>query len=145
MKKIVACLFLLFLFGCTEESKTYEPPIISLDRYSEINGSFIFGCGNIDQERHYYVYTQEPDGGYVERRLPVHMVKIYETDAAPKIKFVNFFKIKQGDIDRYGACTRLYDKACIELYIPQNSIMRIYDPNLNNESVNGFKKQERTP
>ena len=135
MKKIVACLFLLILFGCAEESKTYELPIISLNRYNEIRGSFIFGCGDIGQERYYYVYTQEPDGGYHERKLPAYMVKIYETDMAPKIKFVNFHKIKQGNIDMYAVYMRLADKASIELYIPKNSIMLNYDHN--------FKKQER--
>lgn len=74
-------LVVLLLVSCYED-RTFDLPIVSLERDSELHGKqFFLGGGYVDQERYYFTYAVMPDGGFRMVKVKASVTTIYETDS----------------------------------------------------------------
>lgn len=105
-----------------------ECNIYSLNTFNSIQGHFILGAGSINNYVSYYYYIEE-DGMYALRSVDAKKVKICQTnDVFPKI-VVYGYVLKEPNV--FFGLGKYSGKAdSIIIYIPENSIVQQYNPNV---------------
>jgi hypothetical protein len=98
--------------------------IISLKEISTTTGSFFLGCGNIDGEFKYVMYTSTNDGGFKKHIIPASVTTIYEDeDTNPYVSEYNLWEVLDSDIKREKASA---DYPYYKLHVPKGTIIRDY-------------------
>ena len=126
MNKLLAIMFLVLiaLGGCSFYEHTLE--IVSIERNSEIEGSFFLGCGGLGNKTVYYTYAKY-DNSYYLITIPAMGTPIIETDEIkPHYEFGLLCEDSIGDNSikalEHGGYSA--EKAYRKLYVPVGTIVR---------------------
>ena len=114
MKKIIIVLLsLVILAGCKPEIiRKWSQPMHSVERNSEISGSFVLGCGSIDQVEYFFAWIERQDGGLFLEKTRRDMSIVYEGDYKPHM-------------ERWGhGNDNVCNHTVYKLFVPTGTILR---------------------
>lgn len=111
MKKLLFVLVIIIFIGCNSIYEKHD--LLSIKTDDRYSGSFILGCGSINNIDYYFFYYKEYDGGIQKMRMPCYRTLIYEVDSSP---YVEFRKVLRDIID-------------VKIYVPKNTIIREFKLN----------------
>ena len=111
---ITVGLFALCGWGCSTHLITGEYDLLQLTVDSGVDGNFFLGCGSVDSEAVFYFYTQNEKGMITLWSEPAETVNIYQT----------------GELK---AVSRMGIEGYWDIFIPPNSILNYYNPNMGHE------------
>lgn len=106
-------IFLLLKIGEMDNSQeTEKVELCSLEASNGTHGSFVLGCGSIQNETYYAGYKINSDGGKEHYKMPASQTVIYETLPEGGGAYAEVTK------DGFGFIRK------IKLYIPKNTIQK---------------------
>jgi len=107
------------------EETTTERPIASINRGSQLTGSFFLGTGSIGSRSYYYTYIKE-DKGFMLTKYRTSTTHIVETDVGvPKITYNNYACPKPFTSWLLGGTRmRNYTEWNKVFHVPPNTILR---------------------
>lgn len=112
--------------GCTKHQVSI--PIISINRQSNLSGSFVLGTGGVDTVERYYAYIEKPMG-YKLVSFSTKYTYIVETDDQPRLERTDWVCSKTlANFLWYPYNGTKYNYGREEqLFVPKNTILRKFE------------------
>lgn len=101
-------------------------PIYSLETGRSISGSFVLGCGTIDDELKYYFYVDKECGKQISS-VDADSVILVETNNSPKIEYLDYDYDFEYTIDNSDKIDTSVEAI---LYVPKKTIKMKFNANL---------------
>lgn len=95
--------------------------IVSISDGTNLNGSFVLGCGTIKEESYYYYYQKEITGGYTQHKVLTKQTTIFED--ANEYPFVILYNVQSSDnrfAIPFGKCPYI----TAEIHVPAGTIIK---------------------
>jgi hypothetical protein len=107
-----------------------EIPIYSMNFGSDMQGSFILGCGNINQQSFYYYYQKQSDGGFVLNHISTDDSIIYmdTTEQTAHITVINKTSVMCSESVSNETCAKINSYLrTYQFHVPKNTIKQTFN------------------
>lgn len=122
------CALLIFVlvntFGYYNFVENETMKMVSLERESTVNGSFVLGCGSLEGKQYYFGYVVSPDGSYMLETFPVEETKLHEKPISIAVVHKYVAKYKSNYFTFFPPIGGTH----YEIDVPEGTIINRYVP-----------------